>query len=121
MAMLCGSPSVIFSSSCSSSSSTPKLSFPSLKTVNAAASSSTSSFLGFSVARLNASVKTTLPVSANRPLRVRCQDVSVVPENQRWMFEESEVNGPVIFLSFPKLSSYSFVQLCLFADKYKNN
>ncbi|KAJ4726512.1 50S ribosomal protein L13 [Melia azedarach] len=108
MAMLCASPSVIFSSSCSSSSSTPKLSFPSLKTVNAAASSSTSSFLGFSVARLNASGKTTLPVSANRPLRVRCQDVSVVPENQRWMFEESEVNGPDIWNNtwYPKAADH---------------
>ncbi|KAJ0102101.1 hypothetical protein Patl1_04937 [Pistacia atlantica] len=94
MAMLCSSTSVMFSSS----SSTPKSSFP----------SSASPFLGFSVSKLKASVKTTLPLTTKRSFQVRCQDVSVVPENQRWMFEESEVDGPDIWNNtwYPKITDH---------------
>ncbi|XP_044507161.1 50S ribosomal protein L13, chloroplastic [Mangifera indica] len=93
MAMLCFSTSIMISSS-----SAPKSSFP----------SSASPFLGFSVPKLKASVKTVLPLTTKRSFHVRCQDLSIVPENQRWMFEESEVDGPDIWNNtwYPKITDH---------------
>ncbi|KAK2638680.1 hypothetical protein Ddye_026475 [Dipteronia dyeriana] len=110
MAILCASAStsVMFStpssSSSSSSSSTSKSYFPRLKKPTALASP----FLGFSVSKLRASAPTALPLNTHRPFQVRCQDVSIVPENQRWMFDESEINGPDIWNNtwYPKTSDH---------------
>ncbi|KAH7543975.1 hypothetical protein ACOSP7_031077 [Xanthoceras sorbifolium] len=104
MAILCASTSVMFSStSASSSSSTSKPAFPCIKKPTIA-----SPFLGFSVAKLRASVQTTLPLNTHGAFQVRCQDISIVPENQRWMFDESEINGPDIWNNtwYPKAADH---------------
>ncbi|KAH9725016.1 50S ribosomal protein L13 [Citrus sinensis] len=84
MATLCTPTCVIFSSLQSSSSSSS-----SFKTLNTGTtiSSSTTPFFGFSVA----SAKSTSPLNTKRSFKVRCcQNLSLVPDNQRWMFEQSE-------------------------------
>ncbi|KAL9432533.1 hypothetical protein AB3S75_027546 [Citrus x aurantiifolia] len=101
MATLCTPTCVIFSSLQSSSSSS------SFKTLNAGTtiSSSTTPFLGFSVA----SAKSTSPLNTKRSFKVRCcQNLSLVPDNQRWMFEQSEVNGPDIWNNtwYPKAADH---------------
>ncbi|KAH9781078.1 50S ribosomal protein L13 [Citrus sinensis] len=101
MATLCTPTCVIFSSLQSSSSSS------SFKTLNTGTtiSSSTTPFLGFSVA----SAKSTSPLNTKRSFKVRCcQNLSLVPDNQRWMFEQSEVNGPDIWNNtwYPKAADH---------------
>ncbi|KAK9153155.1 hypothetical protein Sjap_000635 [Stephania japonica] len=96
MAMLCTSSS----SSLLSTSSPPSTSKPSL------ASPKKTQFLGFSLSPPNSSIATNpLP----RPhFQVRCQDLSVVPKEQRWMFEDSEAQGPDIWNKtwYPKASDH---------------
>ncbi|XWS10845.1 hypothetical protein CRYUN_Cryun38cG0032800 [Craigia yunnanensis] len=92
MAVLRSSTSAMFSSS------SERPSFTSLKRTIL---SNQSSFLGFFpvVALFKpSSVRTT--TLSKWDFRVCCQDLSLVPENQRWMFEESEADGPLFFLGF---------------------
>ncbi|GAV60687.1 Ribosomal_L13 domain-containing protein [Cephalotus follicularis] len=88
MAILCPSSSLMFSSS-----STPKPSFTFLK------NTTTTPLIGF----LSKS-------SHPRTFQVRCQaqDVSRVPLDQRWMFDESEANGPDIWNTtwYPKAADH---------------
>lgn len=134
MATLCISSSVTFATFASSSSHKNEKSI--IK----------NPFFGFSCALSKPSIRTSLPFSNNtkRSFQVRCQDLSLVPRDQRWMFEESEVNGPVKhFLSvvsvslkflfvlfgfreilvvcdvgfFACLFVYAFKWLCLFSEK----
>ena len=66
-------------------SPSPKPSFGSLK--------KTTPFLGFSISAANPK-----PSFPRQSFRVNCQDkAAVVPLDQRWMFEQSEVSGPVRF------------------------
>ncbi|KAI4323066.1 hypothetical protein L6164_022701 [Bauhinia variegata] len=79
MALLCGSTSVTFPSS----SAKPSFAF----SKNGIAKTS---FVGFQLAL---PIRNNFPASSRGNFQVRCQDLSVVPKEQRWMFEESEVNG----------------------------
>lgn len=56
-------------------------------------------FLGFSFAAIAAKPIIRTPSLANHTRQIRCQDLSVVAKDQRWMFEESEIDGPVCSLS----------------------
>ncbi|KAK8638222.1 hypothetical protein V6N13_136660 [Hibiscus sabdariffa] len=101
MALLCASTSAIFSSS-------ERPSFASLKRT---IPSNQSSFLGFfPVVTLSkpSSARTTTLSFSKRDFRVCCQDLSLVPENQRWMFEESEADGPDIWNNtwYPKAKDH---------------
>ncbi|KAK9132298.1 hypothetical protein Scep_011826 [Stephania cephalantha] len=96
MAMLCASSS----SSLLSTSSSPSTSKPSF------ASPKKTQFLGFNLSPPNSSIAANL---LSRPhFQVRCQDLSVVPKEQRWMFEESEAQGPDIWNKtwYPKASDH---------------
>lgn len=84
MAVVCGSTSVTFPSSSATSS------LSSHKNANAK-----SSFVGFQLALPKPSIRTSVPLNSWGSFRVRCQDLSIVPKDERFMFEESEVNGPV--------------------------
>ncbi|XP_077252260.1 large ribosomal subunit protein uL13c-like [Tasmannia lanceolata] len=62
-------------------------------------------FLGFStfpIAR-----KPALPTLVTKQLQIRCE-VATVPLEQRWMFEDSEINGPDIWNTtwYPKASDH---------------
>ncbi|MBA0549858.1 hypothetical protein Golob_020866 [Gossypium lobatum] len=99
MAILCASTSTIFSE---------RTSFGSFKKT---IPSNQSSFLGlFPVAALSkpGSVLPTTLSFSKRDFRVCCQDLSLVPENQRWMFEESEADGPDIWNNtwYPKAKDH---------------
>ncbi|KAB2049301.1 hypothetical protein E1A91_A13G173400v1 [Gossypium mustelinum] len=104
MALLCASTSVIFSSS----SSSERPSFASLKRT---IPSNQSSFLGFfpvvALSKPSYARTTTLSFS-KRDFKVCCRDLSLVPENQRWMFEESEADGPDIWNNtwYPKAKDH---------------
>lgn len=65
-------------------------------------------FLGFSFAAKAAKPVIRTPSLANRTTQIRCQDLSVVPKDQRWMFEESEIDGPDIWNKtwYPKASDH---------------
>lgn len=57
--------------------------------------------VGFSLLKSKQCVQTVFPVTSSRNFVVRSQkneekDLACVPLDQRWMFEESELNGPVI-------------------------
>jgi hypothetical protein len=135
MASLCVSSSVTFSLFASSSSSSHKKEKSIIK----------NPFFGFSCALSKPSIRTSLPLT-KRSFQVRCQDLSLVPREQRWMFEESEASGPVkpslslslslvsvslpflfvlfcfrgILFFFPSRYTYvyAFKWLCLFSEKY---
>ncbi|KAK9268724.1 hypothetical protein L1049_000485 [Liquidambar formosana] len=96
MAISCASSSVVFSSR------SPKPCCASLKN-----GSITTPFLGgFSVA---SSRPPTIRSIAVPRLQVRCQDQAVVvPRDQRWMFEDSEINGPDIWNKtwYPKAADH---------------
>ncbi|GAB4846606.1 60S ribosomal protein L13 [Ancistrocladus abbreviatus] len=65
-------------------------------------------FLGFSLSSSTVS-STARPMMASRQrFEVKCQDLSAVPRDQRWMFEESEVNGPDIWNKtwYPKAADH---------------
>ncbi|XAR68189.1 hypothetical protein NMG60_11003234 [Bertholletia excelsa] len=94
LAMACAASSIMFSATspkpyCFSLKSTPFLGFP-------VAASSKPSFRGKSL------------VSTNRTFQIRCQERAVVPLEQRWMFEQSEVNGPDIWNTtwYPKAADH---------------
>ncbi|XP_059661401.1 large ribosomal subunit protein uL13c [Cornus florida] len=67
-------------------------------------------FLGFSVAASSKPfIRTTSLVSTNRTFQIRCQDkAAVIPLDQRWMFEESEIGGPDIWNTtwYPKAADH---------------
>ena len=119
--------SVSASSSCSyflTSSLSPSSSRPFLPT---SANTSKTPFLGFSLGLskgpwlpTNAAI-TRLPFNGEngrRSLQVHSQEVSRVPLEQRWMFDESEACGPVCFYYFSPLSMNSYMDsLCLFPEK----
>jgi hypothetical protein len=77
-------------------------------------------FFGFSCALSKPSIWTSLPFSNNtkRSFQVRCQDLSLVPREQRWMFEESEVNGPVKPSLYGFCFSTIFICVVWFPRKY---
>ncbi|KAJ7981888.1 50S ribosomal protein L13 [Quillaja saponaria] len=97
MALLCGSTSVTIPSSSAKSS----ISY-------AKNGSCKSSFVGFQVALSKPCIRTSLPVNSRRNIQVRSQDLSVVPLDERWMFEENEVNGPDIWNKtwYPKAADH---------------
>lgn len=103
MAITFASSTVMFSSPFPSPSPSPNPSFESLK--------KTTPFLGFSISAANPK-----PSCPRLSFRVNCQDkASFVPLDQRWMFEQSEVNGPVRFHSLHL--SRLFSPLRFFVDK----
>ena len=66
--------------------------------------SSKSPFVGFSVALSKIrplKAQTFNGGNGRRGLRVRCEDAPHVPVDQRWLFEQSEVDGPVCSSLFP--------------------
>ncbi|KAA8524034.1 hypothetical protein F0562_010535 [Nyssa sinensis] len=66
-------------------------------------------FLGFSVAASSkAYIRTSSLISTNRKFQIRCQDRAVIPLEQRWMFEESEIKGPDIWNKtwYPKAANH---------------
>ncbi|KFK42236.1 hypothetical protein AALP_AA2G229300 [Arabis alpina] len=86
MAILCSSSTVVLSSS----------------PVNSSGSERKSPFLGFSLMAISKpSVR--VGIYAKRGLQVKCEaeqastTSSLVPANQRWMFDEEEANGPDIW------------------------
>ncbi|KAB1216382.1 50S ribosomal protein L13, chloroplastic [Morella rubra] len=107
MQILCVSSAATFSSLCASSSSS---SSSSQKYQNFSGDIIKNPFLGFSFALSKPSIGTSLLASNNtkRSFQVRCQDLSLVPRDQRWMFEESEVNGPDIWNNtwYPKAADH---------------
>lgn len=73
--------------------------------------SSKSAFVGFSVGFSKTSLKVRAFSGENgrkegTALRVRCEKPPHVPVDQRWMFEQHEVNGPVCHFSFNTLSLF---------------
>jgi hypothetical protein len=112
MASLCVSSSVTFSLFASSSSSSHKKEKSIIK----------NPFFGFSCALSKPSIRTSLPLT-KRSFQVRCQDLSLVPREQRWMFEESEANGPVkpslsLSLSLWFLFLCHFYLCCFVSEEY---
>ncbi|CAA7036969.1 unnamed protein product [Microthlaspi erraticum] len=103
MAVLCSSSTVILPSSSSSS-------------VKASGSYRRSPFLGFSLsATSKPSVRVSIFANTRRGLQVKCEAeqtaataTSLVPANQRWMFDEEEANGPDIWNTtwYPKASDH---------------
>jgi len=102
MAVLCSSSTVILSSS----------------SVKSSGSERKSPFLGFSLTAISKpSVRVGIYANSKRGLQVKCEaepttTTSLVPANQRWMFDEEEANGPVtiIFLSPSVFSIYAFIK-----------
>ncbi|KAK4285837.1 hypothetical protein QN277_002478 [Acacia crassicarpa] len=84
MALVCGSTPVTFPSA-----SAPPFS-PSKSSITK------SPFLGFQLASSKSSLRSSVPVNSRGSLQVQCQDLSIVPKDERFTFEESEVNGPDI-------------------------
>ncbi|CAN8233863.1 unnamed protein product [Cochlearia groenlandica] len=66
-------------------------------------------FLGFSLSTIS---KPSLRAGAKRGLQVKCEaepaTISLVPANQRWLFDEEEANGPDIWNTtwYPKASDH---------------
>ncbi|GLT38040.1 hypothetical protein SLA2020_123110 [Shorea laevis] len=106
MAIICASTSGVVSPS---SSSSQKLSFPSL---NKTRSGNNTSFLWFPVASSKSAARAaSFSVNSRRHFRVRCQDSNkqpLVPEKQRWMFEDTEFEGPDIWNTtwYPKAKDH---------------
>ncbi|GLT81071.1 hypothetical protein SLA2020_524770 [Shorea laevis] len=106
MAILCASTSVVFSPSPSSSQ---RLSFSSLKNTH---SGNNDSFLGFSVASWKSVARaTSFSVNSMRDFRLRFQNsdkLVLVPDNQGWMFEDTEFEGPDIWNTtwYPKAKDH---------------
>ncbi|CAK9170971.1 unnamed protein product [Ilex paraguariensis] len=68
-----------------------------------------SPFLGLPVAASsNPSILPRPVITANRTFQIRCQDKVVVSLEQRWMFEESEFEGPDIWNNtwYPKAADH---------------
>lgn len=92
MAILCASTSIVFSPS----------PFPSL---NKTSSAKDAAFLGFPVRG------TSFSVNSKRGISVRCESAKLlpfIPDNQRWMFEDTDFKGPDIWNTtwYPKASDH---------------
>jgi len=99
MPILCVSSSVTFTSSSSSSHN------------NSSSGIIKNPFVGFTLALSKPSIRTSFPLSNNntkRSFQVQCQNLSVVPTDHRWMFEDSEVDGPDIWNKtwYPKAADH---------------
>ncbi|XWS16929.1 hypothetical protein CRYUN_Cryun33cG0023900 [Craigia yunnanensis] len=105
MAILCASTSAIFSSLERPSFTSLKRIFPVTKLI--------SWILPVVALSKPSSVRTTTLSFSKPDFRVCYQDLSLVPENQRWMFEESEADGPSLSLSL-SLSFLFHRLLCFF-------
>lgn len=98
MAILCSSSTVILPSS----------------SVKSSGSYRKSPFLGFSLTAISKpSVRVDIYAkNTRRGLQVKCEaeqaTTSLVPANQRWMFDEEEANGPVTIFSSVYLSPSLF-------------
>ncbi|XP_010540145.1 PREDICTED: 50S ribosomal protein L13, chloroplastic [Tarenaya hassleriana] len=97
MAVLCSSSSLVLPSS----------------SVKSSGGERRSPFLGFSlVAVSNPSVRVGISANRRRGFQVKCEveekSRSLVPANQRWMFEEDEADGPDIWNKtwYPKASDH---------------
>ncbi|KAF7836618.1 50S ribosomal protein L13, chloroplastic-like [Senna tora] len=97
MALFCASTSLTFPSSSALSSFTSRSN-----------GNPKSPFVGFQVALSNPSIRTNFRTNSRGTFQVRCQDLSVVPLDQRWMFEESEADGPDIWNKtwYPKAADH---------------
>ncbi|KAL5564103.1 hypothetical protein UlMin_027267 [Ulmus minor] len=111
MATLSASSCSLILTSASSSNASPKPSFAT------SFNSSTTPFVGFSVTLSKRpllptkSSITRLPLgdeNGRRSFKVHCKDLSYVPLDQRWMFEESEADGPDIWNKswYPKAADH---------------
>lgn len=92
MTVLCSSSTVILPSS----------------SVKPSGSERKSPFLGFSLTAFSKpSVRVGIYANSKRGLQVKCEaeetttKTSLVPANQRWMFDEEEANGPVTIIYLP--------------------
>ncbi|GMH24899.1 hypothetical protein Nepgr_026742 [Nepenthes gracilis] len=65
-------------------------------------------FFGFSLLSLTFSPTAKSALNTKQRFEIKCQDLSIVPKEQRWMFEESEVNGPDIWNKtwYPKAADH---------------
>lgn len=67
-------------------------------------------FLGFPKSPLVAAKKPAFPTTlAKKKFQIRCQDLlSVIPEGQEWMFDESDITGPDIWNKtwYPKAADH---------------
>ncbi|XP_040989114.1 50S ribosomal protein L13, chloroplastic-like [Juglans microcarpa x Juglans regia] len=101
MAMLCVSSPVAVSSICTSSFSSSQ------KNKNSRSGVVNNPFVGFSWA-LSKPSSFRLRNNSHGCFQVRCQDLSLVPTDQRWMFEDSEVNGADIWNTtwYPKAADH---------------
>ena len=102
MVILCVSSSVTFASSSASSRSYSSH-------MNSSSGVIKNPFVGFPLSLSKPSIRR---ISFPR-FQVRCQDLSLIPKDQRWMFEDSEANGPVtmsktIYLSLGFLFIFYF-------------
>ncbi|OIT27795.1 PREDICTED: 50S ribosomal protein L13, chloroplastic [Nicotiana attenuata] len=92
---------------CSSSS----LMFTSTSPKSFSSSTKKTPFLGFSMAALSKPSFQLSPLAkTNRTAQIRCQDkaAAYIPLDQRWMFEESEIDGPDIWNEtwYPKAADH---------------
>ena len=108
MAVLCSSSTVIL---------------PSMKP---SGSNRRSPFLGFSLTAISKPSSARVGIYANtkRGLQVKCEaeqetTTSLVPANQRWMFDEEEANGPVMITLSLSLSLSLFRSSFGFNALYK--
>ncbi|XP_010273473.1 PREDICTED: 50S ribosomal protein L13, chloroplastic-like isoform X2 [Nelumbo nucifera] len=66
-------------------------------------------FLGFPVAAAKPSIQArALTLSKPTPNQIHCQGGAVVPKEQKWMFDESNINGPDIWNKtwYPKAADH---------------
>ncbi|KAM4092865.1 hypothetical protein ACJW30_06G072500 [Castanea mollissima] len=97
MVILCVSSSVTLASSSASSRSYSSH-------MNSSNGIIKNPFVGFPLSLSKPSIRT---ISFPR-FQVRCQDLSLIPKDQRWMFEDSEANGPDIWNKtwYPKAADH---------------
>ncbi|KAF2563861.1 hypothetical protein F2Q70_00016424, partial [Brassica cretica] len=99
MAILCSSSAVIL---------------PSSSSVKTSGCNRRSSFVGFSLNAISKPpVRNATNANTKRGVQVKCEadqaiTTSLVPANQRWMFDEEEANGPDIWNTtwYPKASDH---------------
>ncbi|XP_047324312.1 50S ribosomal protein L13, chloroplastic [Impatiens glandulifera] len=90
---------------CASSSSS-SLAFSPISSQPYRASLTKPQFLGFPLIALSS--KPTIQANTHRSFQVRCQDSSIVPSDQRWLYEESQLSGPDVWNKtwYPKASDH---------------
>ncbi|KAJ9153461.1 hypothetical protein P3X46_026896 [Hevea brasiliensis] len=112
MSILCV-PSSMTPSSSLSSSTTASTTQPYFSSASKSSITSSPFIVGFSLLKSKSCIRTAFPVSSCRNFVVRSQkkeekDLARVPLDQRWMFEESELNGPDIWNKtwYPKAADH---------------